>query len=444
MDILAEALKMLRAYPLCDRCLGRQFALLGHGVSNLERGKAIKTALALQAHADAQRGDVEARSILETLAVNGFSKVALRVLEKIGVSLEAPPNLKCHLCGGIFQKLGEFAEKATSLLSEYEYDTFLVGVSLPADVEEREDEFRAEFRVEYGESLRNELSREVGKLIQEATGKAVDFRNPDITVLVDPLRGDIRLDVKPLFIGGRYRKLVRGIPQCRWICVRCGGRGCPRCGWTGKMYAESVEELVAGPMVECAMGDGEAFHAAGREDVDALVLGPGRPFIVEIKNPRRRTLDLRVLEELVNRRAGGKVSIHNLYFADREAVRRLKSGERAEKIYEVVIEFDRNVTDEEVEELKNALTGAVIRQWTPRRVLHRRADKLRERRVYEVQVERLARNKVAMRVRCDGGLYIKELVTGDGGRTTPSVSEILGVEAKPIKLDVLDILMEGF
>lgn len=210
------------------------------------------------------------------------------------------------------------------------------------------------------------------------------------------------------------------------------------------MYAESVEELVAGPMVECAMGDGEAFHAAGREDVDALVLGPGRPFIVEIKNPRRRTLDLRVLEELVNRRAGGKVSIHNLYFADREAVRRLKSGERAEKIYEVVIEFDRNVTDEEVEELKNALTGAVIRQWTPRRVLHRRADKLRERKVYEVQVERLARNKVAMRVRCDGGLYIKELVTGDGGRTTPSVSEILGVEAKPIKLDVLDILMEGF
>ncbi|MEM2676710.1 MAG: tRNA pseudouridine(54/55) synthase Pus10, partial [Candidatus Bathyarchaeia archaeon] len=49
--------------------------------------------------------------------------------------------------------------------------------------------------------------------------------------------------------------------------------------------------------------------------------------------------------------------------------------------------------------------------------------------------------KAEMRVRCQGGLYVKELVSGDEGRTTPSVSEILGQKAKPIKLDVLNVII---
>jgi len=35
------------------------------------------------------------------------------------------------------------------------------------------------------------------------------------------------------------------------------------------------------------------------------------------------------------------------------------------------------------------------------------------------------------------------LVTGDEGRTTPSVSDFLENTAKPIKLDVLNVIMEG-
>ena len=46
---------------------------------------------------------------------------------------------------------------------------------------------------------------------------------------------------------------------------------------------------------------------------------------------------------------------------------------------------------------------------------------------------------IELRIRCQGGLYIKELVTGDMGRTKPSVSEILKVKAVPLKLDVLDV-----
>jgi tRNA pseudouridine synthase 10 len=44
-----------------------------------------------------------------------------------------------------------------------------------------------------------------------------------------------------------------------------------------------------------------------------------------------------------------------------------------------------------------------------------------------------------MEIKCDAGLYIKELISGDGGRTKPSLSALLGVEAEVTELDVLDV-----
>ncbi len=51
-------------------------------------------------------------------------------------------------------------------------------------------------------------------------------------------------------------------------------------------------------------------------------------------------------------------------------------------------------------------------------------------------------NRAEMEIRCQGGLYVKELVSGDEGRTIPSVSDLLGNRAKTIKLDVLNVIMD--
>jgi len=42
-------------------------------------------------------------------------------------------------------------------------------------------------------------------------------------------------------------------------------------------------------------------------------------------------------------------------------------------------------------------------------------------------------------IRCEGGLYVKELISGDDRRTTPSLSALLGVNAKVEELDVLEV-----
>jgi tRNA pseudouridine synthase 10 len=405
-----------------------------------DRGRALKVALTMHAHLLHNEGNEEGIKALRVLAENGRTDVALMLLRKLGFREEL--RRSCYICEDVFDKLDEVANLAVNLLSNYEYDTFLVGVELPMKVAEREDELKSEFKIRYGESIKSELSREIGKKIQAITEKRVDHRRPDVVVIVDPFKGTMRLQINPVYIAGRYRKLVRGMPQCKWICVRCGGTGCERCNWTGKMYEVSVEELICEPISKAFSGTDYAFHAAGREDVDARMLGGGRPFVVEVKEPRVRRVDLRVLEKRVNEGARGLVEVRELKYVSGEAISRLKEGEGTQKIYDVLVKFDREISREKLRELESKLKDAVIEQRTPLRVAHRRADKVRRRRVYEVRCEMVGKGRARLTIRCDGGLYIKELVNGDHGRTRPSVSEILKVKAEVIQLDVLDVLLE--
>lgn len=260
-------------------------------------------------------------------------------------------------------------------------------------------------------------------------------------MLVNPFTERVRIQVNPLYIYGRYRKLVRNIPQSKWICKKCQGKGCERCNWTGKMYPESVAEIISVPVLEMTKGETTAFHAAGREDVDARMLGLGRPFIIEVKKPKKRLINLKELELRINNFGSGKVEVLNLSFALREDVERVKRGEETEKVYRVLVKLESEVSDEDLENLERILTGCKISQRTPTRVLHRRANLTREKYIYETKVKKLTPKMVEMQIRCQGGLYIKELITSDMGRTKPSVSELLKTRAVPIALDVLDVIM---
>jgi tRNA pseudouridine synthase 10 len=347
---------------------------------------------------------------------------------------------QCCLCDGKIELTSELAKDAAKMLQDYECSTFLVGVKLPTEVEEREDELRAEFDLNFSESMRNEFSRIIGKAISELSGKTAEFKRPDVAILVNPFTKEISLQVNPLHISGRYRKLARGVSQSRWICHACGGRGCEKCSWTGKMYAESVEDFIAEPTLRMANGQTAVFHGAGREDIDARMLGSGRPFVIEIKMPKNRFINLEKLEKTINEEAEGKVEVHGLRFASKELVRQLKKAEYSQKSYRVTVEFNRSVSDTELTRLESSLKGIVINQQTPKRVLHRRADRLREKYIYKAKVKRLTPNRARLNVTCQGGLYVKELVTGDEGRTRPSVAEILGTEATPLELDVLKVI----
>lgn len=441
MDVQQKAFELLSRHPLCDHCLGRQFAALGYSMENNIRGFSLKVALTMQASDQAKEQPEEALLRLQVLASNGFCKTAQETLKHLKQAPNPQPE-KCYLCDGTFDKIEELTQKALNVLAGYEFATYLVGIELPAKIEEREDEFKAAFNVGTAESMKHEFGRLFGKAIGARTGKEAEYLIPDIVAVINPFTTRIRLQVNPLFVGGRYRKLVRTISQSKWFCSACRGRGCEKCGGTGKLYPESVEEYSSKPLLEAAMGEDSFFHASGREDIDARMLGTGRPFIVEISKPKKRSIDLKAAEQAINASAVDKVEVSGLHFTTKDKVRRLKKGERAVKEYRLLAEFENEVTDEALRLIEEKLSEITVKQQTPLRVLHRRADLTRERYIYKVKVKKVSLKTAIMEIRCQGGLYVKELVSGDEGRTVPSVSELLGFKAKTLKLDVLNVIMD--
>ncbi|ASJ17043.1 tRNA pseudouridine(54/55) synthase Pus10 [Thermococcus chitonophagus] len=379
--ILEKAKEVLEEYGLCNHCLGRLFAKLGTG-SNEERGKAIRLVLEMET----------------------------------GLNFEEPDE--CDLCGGVFRKIPEFVDLCIEAVKDYEFETFRIGSRFPQEIIEKEREIWTKFKIETGEPINREFNRELGKAFAVKTGKKPST-NPDLVIVVEPFSKKVELQVNPIYVAGRYRKLVRGIPQT------------PAPG-----FKESVATIICRAFRKHFNGKC-VFKGAGREDVDVRMLGRGRPFVVEIKRPKKRKIDLEDVEREIN--SSRKVEVLDLrLITPREAEEILTRRHR--KLYEALVYVKDGVSREEVEKVVRELTGAEIRQRTPRRVLNSRADLVRVRKVYKAEGELIDDKHFKLRLLTDGGLYIKELISGDKGRTTPSVSEILGKEAWCELLDVLEVL----
>ena len=335
-----------------------------------------------------------------------------------------------------------FAREVLRLRAEYEFDTFWLGTRVAGPV-----------TPEDALATKSEVNRRVGQCLERtAPGLTASLERAVIRIELNYPAGGARAQrLRPLLIYGRYRKLSREIPQSKWPCRRCRGAGhlvlsgqskdCEACGGTGKRYQRSVEELVAAPILPICRGIGTKMHSVGREDVDARMLGRGRPFVLELGMPRVRTFDLAPIQQALNRTLTGEVEVEQLRFADRDLLDRMLRMS-PDKSYRAAVECLAPVPREAVERL-GLLRDLVLRQETPRRVLHRRANLVRRRtvRTCSVQVSEsgpmIRRFELAVRVQ--SGTYIKELVSGDEGRTHPSVSAILRAPCDCAELDVLEV-----
>ena len=384
---------------ICKHCLGRKLSKTIEGTNNIER--------------------------------------ADRVCDELNIDLD---DVDCVVCDNIFNKLdddlyGKIDAKITQLGIEFE--TFLVGSQISKDIQKRDDELSEKFDLSV-ETIKKEINRLIGLGIWERYDKEAEFERQDIVFNID-LTGEpkVRIQINPLYIEGKYNKFKRGIPQTKWPCTKCKGRGCDECNGTGKQYPESVEELISEHFLKLTKGREAKFHGAGREDIDVLMLGSGRQFVLEIKEPKIRNLDLAELEEEINKINEGKTAYHNLKLCERPRKAEIKqSSPDAYKVYNAIVKCDESYDENKLKELLNL---GEIQQQTPVRVLRRRTDMVRIKHVLDLSYEVIDDKTFSMQIKTEGGLYIKELISGDGGRSQPNVSDLLGVNAICEQLDVIEV-----
>lgn len=318
---------------------------------------------------------------------------------------------------GIMMDYEQLITSAVESAKGIEYESFTTSLRLPESAAKEEENVFKRDGIIGKEALKTRMGREVREKIEKISGKKMDL-NGDIVFKFDLDSGTVGIEIKPLFLLCKYRKLVRGISQTRW-----------------DKYDSSVEGFIVDAAEELYGCTNAFLHGSGREDVDVRMLGDGRICVVEIVEPRKRSVDAKMLEERVRKISQGAVELRVIRQVGNEYVWITKEA-HFDKEYEAEVEFNREID----EEMLGRITAIrAVEQRTPLRVKHRRADMVRKKHVLNIEVCEKNEKRIKFRIKTEAGTYIKELISGDDGRTRPSFAEAAGCTAKCTSLDVINV-----
>lgn len=329
--------------------------------------------------------------------------------------------LKCHICRGLFDNLDQIAKKAFSAAKQYKFDTFLVGATLATQFFEREDALRARLKIRGKESVKSQLTRELGQRLAKMTGKRVDFSRPDVTlnVMIDKEGNiDALARARPVAFVGRYTKKVRGLPQRQERCPMCQGKGCNLCDNTGFYGDKSIEGILAKHLARITGGHALRFSWVGSEDQKSLVLGSGRPFYVKISDPRVREPKKKRLSE-----AGITATIADVIDDVPDTQARFAVKTR------IACKCDRPVMKDDIAKLKS-LAGMETK--------FESRSKVSSKRIHSAQAKKTSDSTFVLTIKADGGLPIKQFVGGDE-YMEPNVSGLLGAKCECVTFDILAV-----
>ncbi|XP_049576422.1 tRNA pseudouridine synthase Pus10 isoform X3 [Syngnathus scovelli] len=232
-----------------------------------------------------------------------------------------------------------------------------------------------------------------------------------------------------VFVAGRYNKFCRSLPQTPWL---IDGQ---------RRMESSVEELIAAPVLTAFGAQGFNFSSSGREDVDVRTLGNGRPFALELLNPRKSKLceeDMKSVQQLINA-SSEKIRVRDLQMVSRDAMSRMKEGEEEKtKSYLALVWTQKSIQKDDIAFI-NHIKDLTIDQKTPLRVLHRRTLAVRQRLIHSMNASLLDEHHFRLSLKTQAGTYIKEFVHGDFGRTTPNLCQLLDTHTDILELDVQSV-----
>ncbi|XP_061317609.1 tRNA pseudouridine synthase Pus10 isoform X3 [Pezoporus flaviventris] len=350
----------------------------------------------------------------------------------------------CNVCLGILQEFCEadFVKKVCQKVNsaDYQFTSFVFSVSLPPQLSVREraawlvlkQEMRATACPDCFKPAKNKQSVFTRMAVIKALEKIKeeDFLKHFPCPPSSPKNLCVALEIQcnngAVFVAGRYNKYSRNLPQTPWII-------------DGERKLESsVEELISEHLMAEFKADSFNFSSSGREDVDVRTLGNGRPFAIELVNPRRihfTAEEMKRLQQTINT-SSDKIQVRDLQLVTREAIGRMKEGEEEKtKTYSALIWTEKAIQKEDIAFLDD-IKELKLDQKTPLRVLHRRPLAVRCRIIHTMRSEYIDEHHFRLHLKTQAGTYIKEFVHGDFGRTKPNIGSLLNRTADILELDV--------
>jgi tRNA pseudouridine synthase 10 len=332
----------------------------------------------------------------------------------------------CFICGGLMSNIDLIHSKILSAVKNvYEFDSFLIGATIPTEYYEREDYIRAKFKIRGKENVKIQLTRELRRRFLNITRTKLDFLVPDIliNIAIDNNNNvDIIVKARPLHFFGRYIKKHRGIQQKQSKCGDCKGKGCLLCDYSGLSGYNSIEGIIAKRLISITKGKNPKFTWIGTEDEESVVLGKGRPFFACISNPQNRKFD------------------NNLKFSENGIIVTLSP--KSDNVIDsslifttkikILVECDKALINLDLEGL-NVHCGSTVRFESKSRQFIKR--------IYSLKVQKVDLNRFSILILTDIGFQVRQFI-GERNNAKPNVSDILNSKCKCISFDILDVHMQ--
>ena len=375
-EIIPIANQIMQDYDLCDSCLGRLFSKQLHLSSNKLLGKKLK------------------------MSIRQSSK-------------------KCFICKNLLDNLTPYLKLMLDASSKYDFSSMIVGALIKPSVIDRDDYIRSKYKLRGIDSVKTDITKELGKQFIKKTKKTIDFLNPDLTFTINFKDESCQLRSKPILLHGRYTKSERGLPQKQKPCVNCSGKGCRGCNFHGISEYDSVEGKLSEFLFDKFGGTTAKFTWVGGEDKSSLVLGSGRPFFVKIQNPFKRNL---VLPRKIT---SDSVVMHNCKIISLPP----KTPIKFNSSIELKISTENEILPTTMAKLKSILNGPVV--------VYETSGKRSEKVISDLKYKKTSKNCFTLFIKAEGGLPVKRFVDGDD--VTPGIRQIMNDKCTCITFDFLEI-----
>jgi tRNA pseudouridine synthase 10 len=352
---------------------------------------------------------------------------------------------ECDICSGLMHKTDSIIHQVRETLNDdYQFDTFLIGVTLPPSLFEKEDQIRARFKIRGRENIKSQLIRNLRKKFREVTKKQIDILRPDLIINLQFRKDtspEINVKMRSLIMLGRYIKKNRGIPQ------RSGGehnngnevsiqdqryhvlsRTHTQAPEICTSPGESIQSIISKEILRITKGEALKFSWIGSEDENSLVLGSGRPFFIQIRNPKTIHLDQNTFSF---QEYGLYVNIEKFFERLPEQPVQFIAKTR------VVIQPSRQIEKEDHLKIKS-LTNSIV-------VFPNQKNKSRSsaKRIYSIDIVKINDKVFELDVIADGGLAIKQFVEGRE-YISPNISAVANLQCKCLLFDILDIFIKEY
>ena len=371
-QIVPIANKITKKYPLCNYCLGRLFSKQLHLSSN----------------------------------------------KLLGKKLNQNSTEKCYVCKNLFDNLNHFLKLMLDKSFDYSFKTFNIGVMIKPSIVDRDDFIRSQYKLKGIDSIKTDITKEMGKLYSKNTKKTIDHLDPDITFTINFKEELCELRSKSITLSGRYVKSERGFSQKQKSCDNCFGKGCRICNFHGIVEYDSVEGTISKLLFQKFGGTTAKFTWIGGEDKSSLVLGTGRPFFVKIQNPHKR--NVRLSDVSIN-----SIKINHLKSVYESPKKPLKFN----SIISVKISTESQIDSKNLKKLKDLTMGPVI--------VYEKSGKRSEKKIFDVKYTKNSKNLFTLVIKAEGGLPIKRFVIADD--IAPGISTILDTPCECGEFDFLEV-----